>query len=580
VGLDLDKAIREEIATLVGDLGIDERRAFALWYAHEALGLPQALAREATACAEAGDRDLDLVYLDHDWTRLVIAQVEYAPAGAPPPSSSRLTVLLNRITELADLDELRATGQTPLIEAGEKLREARGKGYAIELQLVHFGPRQAELDRLARSFNRRNLRDDVSVAIVSGTELAELKQERVRALQPTHDAHPIVEEELIEETAALRRPFDDPNHRLTMPIPRGDQLEASFEDETLTGSYELPLDDADGPQAVLVVQAGSRLGEMVRIGGALVLGRGTRARYRIDDAGISREHCSIARSGEGVFSLADLNSRNGTFVNGRRVKQALLRNGDKIRIGAATVLKFTLADEIDENFQQRMYDAALRDPLTGLYNRRHLMEQMEKEFAFSQRHGGPVSLLLLDIDHFKSRGAQRGGAADPQGDPQGGPRRAPRGRRVRDPLPRCRAGRGEGHRPAPAGPDAPPGVGRRGSGDDGHRLPRPGQHAPPTAGRPRGVVRRRGRGPLPCQARRPQSPLPLRPGRQRGVQLSDFFRPPPSRSMLRRQLSRKELTPDGELRGHRWSSPPTLRPRSGDRGFVAAASLSHPGRRL
>jgi diguanylate cyclase (GGDEF)-like protein len=333
---------------------------------------------------------------------LVIAQVEYAPAGAPPPSSSRLTVLLNRITELADLDELRATGQTPLIEAGEKLREARGKGYAIELQLVHFGPRQAELDRLARSFNRRNLRDDVSVAIVSGTELAELKQERVRALQPTHDAHPIVEEELIEETAALRRPFDDPNHRLTMPIPRGDQLEASFEDETLTGSYELPLDDADGPQAVLVVQAGSRLGEMVRIGGALVLGRGTRASYRIDDAGISREHCSIARSGEGVFSLADLNSRNGTFVNGRRVKQALLRNGDKIRIGAATVLKFTLADEIDENFQQRMYDAALRDPLTGLYNRRHLMEQMEKEFAFSQRHGGPVSLLLLDIDHFKS----------------------------------------------------------------------------------------------------------------------------------------------------------------------------------
>ncbi|HEY0817723.1 MAG TPA: diguanylate cyclase [Rhizobacter sp.] len=44
---------------------------------------------------------------------------------------------------------------------------------------------------------------------------------------------------------------------------------------------------------------------------------------------------------------------------------------------------------------------AIRDELTGLYNRRHVMELMDKEAQRAQRNGQPLAIALLDIDHFK-----------------------------------------------------------------------------------------------------------------------------------------------------------------------------------
>ena len=51
--------------------------------------------------------------------------------------------------------------------------------------------------------------------------------------------------------------------------------------------------------------------------------------------------------------------------------------------------------------QYRLLNQSIRDPLTGLFNRRYLEETMEREFSRAQRNGQPVSLLVLDIDHFK-----------------------------------------------------------------------------------------------------------------------------------------------------------------------------------
>jgi diguanylate cyclase (GGDEF)-like protein len=50
----------------------------------------------------------------------------------------------------------------------------------------------------------------------------------------------------------------------------------------------------------------------------------------------------------------------------------------------------------------RLAEGALQDPLTGLYNRRHLEERLASELAAAQRHGRPVSLLMADVDHFKA----------------------------------------------------------------------------------------------------------------------------------------------------------------------------------
>ena len=52
--------------------------------------------------------------------------------------------------------------------------------------------------------------------------------------------------------------------------------------------------------------------------------------------------------------------------------------------------------------QETLRSSSERDPLTDLYNRRHLEISLQRELARAQRHGFPVSLIMLDVDHFKS----------------------------------------------------------------------------------------------------------------------------------------------------------------------------------
>jgi diguanylate cyclase (GGDEF)-like protein len=60
----------------------------------------------------------------------------------------------------------------------------------------------------------------------------------------------------------------------------------------------------------------------------------------------------------------------------------------------------TLQDHLKESNQQlRMLSQT--DPLTGLYNRRHMMATLESEFDRSNRISSPFSLLMIDLDHFK-----------------------------------------------------------------------------------------------------------------------------------------------------------------------------------
>ena len=73
-----------------------------------------------------------------------------------------------------------------------------------------------------------------------------------------------------------------------------------------------------------------------------VIGRDEHAQIRLRDPLVSREHAAIVFRG-GAFVLKDLDSTNGTLMNGVSVKQADLRHGDTFRLGD-TVLQFVLAD--------------------------------------------------------------------------------------------------------------------------------------------------------------------------------------------------------------------------------------------
>lgn len=68
----------------------------------------------------------------------------------------------------------------------------------------------------------------------------------------------------------------------------------------------------------------------------------------------------------------------------------------------------TVLERIEE--QNRLLTEARTDPLTGLLNRRALDERLEAELARQERAGGPVSLLLLDLDNFKQINDEQGHA--------------------------------------------------------------------------------------------------------------------------------------------------------------------------
>jgi len=69
-------------------------------------------------------------------------------------------------------------------------------------------------------------------------------------------------------------------------------------------------------------------------GARLVLGRAETAELRIESAAVSRHHAELTRQGP-VFAIRDLESRNGTFLNGRRIQHGALSEGDVLRLGDA-----------------------------------------------------------------------------------------------------------------------------------------------------------------------------------------------------------------------------------------------------
>jgi two-component system, cell cycle response regulator len=154
-------------------------------------------------------------------------------------------------------------------------------------------------------------------------------------------------------------------------------------------------------RAYLIVLTGSNVGEMFRLEtGEHILGRGQGVAVRLLDDGISRKHARVVQVGDKIY-IEDLQSSNGTYVNNDQIKTAELHDGDKIRLGSTTVLKFSFGDRLDESFQQQMYDAAQRDALTRAYNKRFFLDRLESELAYARRHHQPLSLVMFDVDFFK-----------------------------------------------------------------------------------------------------------------------------------------------------------------------------------
>ncbi len=133
----------------------------------------------------------------------------------------------------------------------------------------------------------------------------------------------------------------------------------------------------------------------------VVIGRDPECSYRIQDDGISRRHAEITYKAPGKYIIRDLNSTNGTFFEGRRIRIHPLNEGDKILLGRRTVIKFVLQDAFDLQYHKQIYESTVRDPLTGVFNRKHFDQHIAAELSFARRHRLPLTVMMIDLDHFK-----------------------------------------------------------------------------------------------------------------------------------------------------------------------------------
>lgn len=122
---------------------------------------------------------------------------------------------------------------------------------------------------------------------------------------------------------------------------------------TTHASLHVQTDERISRRPVLIALHGPNPGTVHPIPGEVILGRSNDASIYVDDDRVSRRHTRILVASPDEVRLEDLGSKNGTWVNGRRVATAELHNGDTIQIGNDTVFQFSYRDPVEQRLLER-----------------------------------------------------------------------------------------------------------------------------------------------------------------------------------------------------------------------------------
>jgi diguanylate cyclase (GGDEF)-like protein len=133
---------------------------------------------------------------------------------------------------------------------------------------------------------------------------------------------------------------------------------------------------------------------------ALTFGRDRDCEVSLADHSVSRRHARIQPGPEGHY-LLDLQSLNGTFVNDVPCTGKRLADGDYIRVGNC-IFRYLTGGNVEAEYHEEIYRLTIIDALTGIHNKRYMLEFLERELARSARHQRPLSFVLFDLDRFKA----------------------------------------------------------------------------------------------------------------------------------------------------------------------------------
>ncbi len=168
----------------------------------------------------------------------------------------------------------------------------------------------------------------------------------------------------------------------------------------VTDAEALSFPEKRSEFSYLVMIYGEYLGRRFSIKDeALMMGRSPDCDIQLTDDCVSRMHCRVIAAKDGVV-VSDLDSTNGTYVNGTAVAARPLRDGDRVKVGRS-IFKFLTGDNIEHAYHEEIYRLKTTDGLTSAYNKRYFDEVLEREVHRFFRYERPLSLLMMDIDHFK-----------------------------------------------------------------------------------------------------------------------------------------------------------------------------------
>lgn len=151
--------------------------------------------------------------------------------------------------------------------------------------------------------------------------------------------------------------------------------------------------------ALLMVQ-GEHPGMVIRLRpGANVIGRDPACEISLSERAASRRHADINWADASV-TLTDLNSTNGTLLDAQRITAPVpLQQNALIKIGGC-VFRY-VDNQLDVETLEAMHSRGTTDPLTGAWNKGHLLKTLGSAMEISSS-GPPLCLIGLDLDRFKS----------------------------------------------------------------------------------------------------------------------------------------------------------------------------------
>jgi len=174
-----------------------------------------------------------------------------------------------------------------------------------------------------------------------------------------------------------------------------------FDDDSNSLRIALQAELRKSASPSLLVVVGAEVGIRVRLDKSAEIGRDPACALPLLDENVSWRHARVEDRANGVWTVVDLKSTNGTLVNGEKVGEWELRQGDRVFIGR-TVLEFQEQDAIRDVYNAEVERLLNIDELSGLWVKRRFDTQLAS--AVSAVNAGSlavISVVVMDMDGVK-----------------------------------------------------------------------------------------------------------------------------------------------------------------------------------